>query len=112
MLVFDIPSMQDATEDYHFPELAGEPLRLELNITFLLKDSTVVIVLRERMSSVAIDKFELLEKVSKADIVSLQQIIYRISLLKYRYLDSFPSNYVPFLPNETCAFISTQPSNM
>ena len=31
VLVFDLTSMQDATENCHYPELVGEPLRLELN---------------------------------------------------------------------------------
>ena len=35
VLVFDSTSMQDATENCHYPELVGEPLRLELNFTFL-----------------------------------------------------------------------------
>ena len=29
VLVFDLSSMQDATENCHYPELVGEPLRLE-----------------------------------------------------------------------------------
>ena len=29
VLVFDLTSMQDATENCHYPELVGEPLRLE-----------------------------------------------------------------------------------
>ena len=33
VLVSDFTSMQDATEDFHYPELFGEPLRLELNFT-------------------------------------------------------------------------------
>ena len=33
VLVFDLTSMQDATENCHYPELFGEPLRLELNFT-------------------------------------------------------------------------------
>ena len=33
VLVFDLTSMQDATENCHYPELVGEPLRLELNFT-------------------------------------------------------------------------------
>ena len=37
LLVFDLTSMQDATENCHYPELVGEPLRLELNFTFLLE---------------------------------------------------------------------------
>ena len=46
------------------------------------------------------------------DYVSLHQIINRIPPLKYRYLVSFPSDYVPTLDNDTFAPINTQPSNM
>ena len=46
------------------------------------------------------------------DNASLQQIINRIPLLKYRYRGSFPSDYVPTLNNDTFAIINTQPSNM
>ena len=41
-----------------------------------------------------------------------QQSINRILLLKFRYLCSFPSDYVPVLDNDTFAIINTQPSNM
>ena len=57
VLVFHLSSMQDATENCHYPELVGEPLRLELNSTFPLEHVTELIVLGERMSSVAVDKF-------------------------------------------------------
>ena len=57
VLVFDLTSMQDATENCYYPELVGEPLRLELNFTFALELVTELIVLGERMSSVAVDKF-------------------------------------------------------
>ena len=57
VLVFELTSMQDATEICHYPELVGEPLRLELNFTFPLEHVTELIVLGERMSSVAVDKF-------------------------------------------------------
>ena len=43
---------------------------------------------------------------------ALQQIIHRVPLLKFRYLGSFPSDYVPTLDNDTFAIINTQPSNM
>ena len=56
VLVFDLTSMQDATENCHYTELVGEPLRLELIFTFLLENVTELIVLGERMSSVAVDK--------------------------------------------------------
>ena len=46
------------------------------------------------------------------DNFALQQIINRIPLLKFRYLGSFPSDYVPTLDNYTFAIINTQPSNM
>ena len=54
----------------------------------------------------------LLEKKSNIDIVSLQQIINHIPLLKYWYRGSFPSDFVQTLDNDTFAFINTQPSNM
>ena len=62
VLVFDLTSMQDATENCHYPELVGEPLRLELNFTFPLEHVTELIVLGERMSSVAVDKFGVVGK--------------------------------------------------
>ena len=42
----------------------------------------------------------------------MQQIINRIPLLKVRYFDSFPSDYVPTLDNDTFAIINTQPCKM
>ena len=41
-----------------------------------------------------------------------QQISIRIPLLKFGYLGSFPSDYVPTLDNDTFAIINTQSSNM
>ena len=55
-LVFDFTSMQDVTENCHYPELVGEPLRLELNFTQPLENVTELIVLGERMLSVAVKK--------------------------------------------------------
>ena len=46
------------------------------------------------------------------DNFAWQQIINRIPLLKFRYLGSFPSDYVPTLDNDTFAIINSQPSNM
>ena len=57
VLVFDRTSMQDATEHSHYPELIGEPLRMELYISSPLENVTEVIVLGEGMSCVAVDKF-------------------------------------------------------
>ena len=62
VLVFDLTSMQDATENCHYPDFVGEPLRLELNFTFPLEHVTELIVLGERMFSVAVDKFGVVGK--------------------------------------------------
>ena len=62
MLVFDLTSMQDATENCHYPELVREPLRVELNFTQPLEIFTEPIVLGERMSSVAVDRFDVVGK--------------------------------------------------
>ena len=62
VLMFDLTSMQDATEKCHYPELIGEPLRLELNFTFFLEHVTELIVLGERICSVAVDKFGVVGK--------------------------------------------------
>ena len=56
VLLFDLTSMQDATESCHYPELVGEPLRLELNFTFPSEHVTELVALGEQMSSVAVDK--------------------------------------------------------
>ena len=46
------------------------------------------------------------------DNVSLQQMLNRIPLLKYRYPGSFGPDYVPTPDNDTFAIINTQPINM
>ena len=48
----------------------------------------------------------------KLDNFAPQQIFDRIPLLKFRYLGSFPSGYLPTLDNDTFAIINTQPSNI
>ena len=45
------------------------------------------------------------------DNTSLKQIVTRIPLLKYRYMGSFTSDFVPNLPNDTFAITNTQPSS-
>ena len=62
VLLFDLTRMQDATENRHYPERVGETIRLELNSTFPLEHVTELIVLGERMSSVAVDKFGVVGK--------------------------------------------------
>ena len=65
VLVFDLTSVHDATENCHYTELVGEPLRLERNVTNPLDDVTELIVLGERMSSVAVTSLVLLERMCK-----------------------------------------------
>ena len=55
--------MQDVTENCHYQKLVGEPLRLELNFTFLLEHVTELIVLRERLSFVAVEKVCVVAKI-------------------------------------------------
>ena len=62
VLVFDLTSMEDATDNCHYPELVAEPLRRELKFTNPLENVTELIVLAERMSSVAVDKFGVVGK--------------------------------------------------
>ena len=81
VIVFHLNSMQDATEVWRYPELVGEPLRLELYFTFPLEHVTELNVLGERMSSVAVEKFGVVGKTYKMDNVSFQQISNLIPLL-------------------------------
>ena len=62
VLVFGLTSKQDATEHCHYPEKIGEPLKLKLYFSSRLENLTEVIVLGERMSSVAVDKLGVLGK--------------------------------------------------
>ena len=58
VLVLDPSSMQDATEHCHYFEVVEDLLRWELYRCSPLVKVTEVIGLGERMSSVAIDKFD------------------------------------------------------
>ena len=51
------------------------------------------------------------ERIVEMDNTSLKQIVNQLPLLKYRYIGSLPSDFVPNLPNDTFAIINTQPSN-
>ena len=55
-LVFDLTSLQDASEHLHYPELSGENLGLEMFFQFSLEQVTEVIDLGERLSNIQIDK--------------------------------------------------------
>ena len=57
VLVFKMTSTHDAAEICLYPELIGEPLILELFFTYRSQHVTEILILRERISSVAADKF-------------------------------------------------------
>ena len=62
VLVFDLTSSQVAFQKCYYPELVKKPLQLELNFTFFPEHATELIILGERMSWVAVDKFGVLGK--------------------------------------------------
>ena len=62
VLIFDWTSLQDATENCHYPELVREPLRLELNFNPPGEHFTERIALRERKFLVAFDEFAVVGK--------------------------------------------------
>ena len=45
VLLFDLTSMQDATENFHYRHLVGEPLRLELTFIHPLEPVTELFLL-------------------------------------------------------------------
>ena len=57
VLVFDFTSIQDAGENFHYPELSGESIRLEMFFDRPLTNVTELIFLGERMSTFKIDQF-------------------------------------------------------
>ena len=112
VLVFDLTSLQVATENCQYPELIGEPPRLVLGLPFPIEHVTELIALGERMPSVALDKFGAAGENSEMDTVPFQQIFSRIPLFKLRYRGAFISDYVPAFDNDIFALINTQPSKM
>ena len=68
VLVFDLISKQDATENFHFPQFVGGPLRQELNFTNALENVTEHIVLGERML-LQLTSLVLLERTCKNEYI-------------------------------------------
>ena len=89
VLVFSLTSMQDATENWHYPELVREPMRQDIIFNFPLQHVTQLIVFENECLQLHWTSLVLSEKTSKMDDVSLQQILNRILLLKHRYRGSF-----------------------
>ena len=111
--MFDLTSMQDATENCHYPDLVGEALRLKLNFTNPLeKRYWTHCIGWTNVVGCSWQVWCCWKECVKTNNFSLQQIINRIPLLNFWYLGSFPSDYVPTLDNDTFAIINTQPNNM
>ena len=72
VLVFDLISMHDFSEDCHYRE-HGKPLKMELQFTFLLEQVTELIVLGDECVWLQLTSLVLLEQISKMDNVSLEQ---------------------------------------
>ena len=62
VLLSDLTSMQDPTENCHYPKPVGEPMRVELIFTFPLEHVTELNVLEERMPLVAVEKIGVVGK--------------------------------------------------
>ena len=110
--MFDLTSMQDATENCHYPELIEEPLRLELNITFPPEHVTEFIVLWERMFLVAVDKFSALGRnIQNGQYFSQanNELYSATQILIPRFIFS---DYEPILDIDNIAIVNTQPSKM
>ena len=57
ILLFGLTSLQIYTGTCHNPELVEKPLRLDLNFTVGFEHVTELILLRERMFPVVVNKF-------------------------------------------------------
>ena len=111
VLMFELISMQDPTEHCHYPELIGEPLSLDYTLVHLQKVSQKSMYWLNVCLLLQSTKLMLSERIFEMDNFSLKEIVNRQPLLKYRYIGSFQSHFVPNLSNDTFAIINTQPSN-
>ena len=114
VLVFDLTSMKDATENCHYPERTCWRAS-ETGTQFYPNSRKRYWTHCIRWTNVFGCSWQVWcswKECVKSDNFALQQIINRILLLKFWWLGSFPSDYVPILDNEVFAVINTQPSNM
>ena len=65
VLLFDLTSMLDAAENCHYPELVGEPLRLELNFSQPLENVTELMYWVNECRRLQLTCLVLLERVFK-----------------------------------------------
>ena len=55
MLVFDLTSAREANSEVYLPDLAGEPLRVEMNFSLALTDAFEIFLMSEKISAVLVD---------------------------------------------------------
>ena len=108
--MLDSTSVQDATENCHYPELAGELLKLGLNITFPLGHFTELSVLGDEGFRLQLIGWMLFEKICQMNNPYLRQIFNRIPQVSLPWF--FPCDYVPTLTKDTFAMMKTQPSKI
>ena len=112
VLVIDLSSMQNATDNFHYPKMFKQPLTLELNLTFPLEHVTELNVWGTENLWLQLSSLLFKERTSRIDNVSLQQITNCVPLFKYRYLGSVSPDNVPAHHSETFAISNTQPNIM
>ena len=101
VLVFDLTSLQDAIENCHHQEHFGEPMRLELNVTFSRSMLLNSLFWKNEKLGLQLTNLVLLESIFKMDNVALQQIFNRNPLL--------PSHYVQLSPMRNLLFYILNP---
>ena len=112
VLILDLTSKQDATENCHYHEWLENHWSWTEFLVFLWNTLLNSLSWENECLRLQLTSLTLLEEISKLDSISRQQIFNRIPLLKYQHPGSSPSDYVPTLDNDTFVIINTQPSNM
>ena len=112
VLVFDLNSMQDATENSLFWTCWGTTETGAKVYQSSWKRYWTHCIRWTNVVGCSWQVWCCWKECVKTENFALRQIMNRMSLLKFRYLGSFPSKYVPTLDNDTFAIINTQPNNM
>ena len=102
--------MHDDNENFHYPELAAEPLNWSKFLLFLLNTVVNSLYWGKDCLRLHVTSLVLLENISKKYNVILQQSIKHIPPLKYWYTGSIPSDNVPLFPSKIFANINTHPA--
>ena len=92
----------------HFTDVVGAEIHLVLYFANNLANTVELIVIGERISSIAIDTED---QLLKMDNQKFFYVVNRFPLLNFKYLASFPADLWPRdLPTNTFCIINTDPS--